>query len=231
MPEWGSRRHSLLEPARRPPIIADLIFDHDHSFQDSGIILDVAMSRGAPPVLGPKLQRQRKVRRMTLDALSAASGVSRSMLSQIERGQANPTFGTLWNLTQALGVKLADLTGDQSEHSSTGVEVLQAHFTPEIRTEDGGCVLRILSPPASAGTFEWYQITLEPGAILSSDAHTFGATEHLTVIEGELEVRAGEDRSILGPGATGRYAADRDHHIRNNGEVIAQAFLVVQFAG
>ena len=50
-----------------------------------------------PPQLGPRLQQIRKKRRLTLDQLAVMSGVSRSMLSQIERGQTNPTFATLWN--------------------------------------------------------------------------------------------------------------------------------------
>ena len=53
------------------------------------------------PLLGPQIQQLRKRRRLTLEQLASLSGVSRSMLSQIERSQANPTFATLWNLTRA----------------------------------------------------------------------------------------------------------------------------------
>ena len=62
-----------------------------------------------PPQLGPRLRDQRQARGLTLEGLAQASGVSRSMLSQVERGEANPTFATLWSLTQALGLSLDDL--------------------------------------------------------------------------------------------------------------------------
>jgi len=48
-----------------------------------------------PPDIGPRLQAYRKAQGLTLAALAAKSGISRSMLSEIERGSANPTYGTL----------------------------------------------------------------------------------------------------------------------------------------
>ena len=49
-----------------------------------------------------RLKESRKARNLSLDALAELSGVSRSMVSQIERGESSPTVSTLWNLTQAL---------------------------------------------------------------------------------------------------------------------------------
>jgi transcriptional regulator with XRE-family HTH domain len=51
----------------------------------------------------------RKARGLSLDAVAKLSGVSRSMVSQIERGESSPTVATLWNLTQALQVDFAGL--------------------------------------------------------------------------------------------------------------------------
>jgi XRE family transcriptional regulator, regulator of sulfur utilization len=188
----------------------------------------MAVRSPAPP-LGPRLLALRKARRMTLDELAAVSGVSRSMLSQVERGSANPTYGTLWSLTQALGVELSELTGDgvSQVQGESPVEVQAANFTPLIRSEDGRCTLRILSPAHRAGSIEWYELRVEPGGALVSEPHARGATEHLTVVEGSLTVIAGGADAQVQPGATARYAADRPHQIRNGGAVAARAFLVV----
>jgi transcriptional regulator with XRE-family HTH domain len=172
-----------------------------------------------PPLLGPRLHQLRKRKKLTLDELAVMSGVSRSMLSQIERGQTNPTFATLWNLTRALGVDLSEL--------AAAIAVQPVHFTPEIRTEDGGCLLRILSPAANAGGFEWYELIIQPGASLVSDPHAVGAKEHLTVLEGGLDVQSGDEVSPVQAGATARYPADVRHAIHNRGETIARALLVV----
>jgi transcriptional regulator with XRE-family HTH domain len=162
-----------------------------------------------------------------LDDLAAASGVSRSMLSQIERGQTNPTLATVWNLTQALNLDFAELMGATSSSRNPGIEVTQPSFTPQIQTEDGLCTLRILSPPHSAGRVEWYDLTILPGGALVSEPHLHGAVEHLTVREGEVAVASGDADRVVGPEATARYAADLPHALRNNGEVAARAFLVV----
>ena len=183
-----------------------------------------------PPPVGPKLQAARKRARLTLEELSARSGVSRSMLSQVERGQANPTFATLWQLTRALGLNLSELAGEHVHEvqESDRIEVIGPHYTPQIRSEDGGCTLKILSPASMLGTFEWYDIAFEPGSALTSDPHAHGVSEHLTTLDGELVVQSGGAETLAPAGTTVRYAADRPHAIRNPSRKPARALLVVQ---
>lgn len=186
-----------------------------------------ASVRPPPPAIGPRLRAIRKKRRLSLDELASASGVSRSMLSQIERGQANPTVAIVWNLTQALNLDVAELMGTRSGPSQPGIELTQPGFTPQIKTEDGLCTLRILSPPHAAGGVEWYDLTLLPGGALVSEPHQHRAMEHLTVREGEITVTSGDVSQLVGVDATARYAADLPHSICNNADVVARAFLVV----
>ena len=185
------------------------------------------MSEDAPP-LGPQSQALRKSRRLTLEQLAVLSGVSRSMLSQIERGQANPTFATLWNLTRALGIDISDLLGGQSSQSQPSILVTGAHFIPEIRSEDQKCTLRILSPAQSVGRTEWYEIFLEPGGALISEPHARGAMEHITVITGALEASSGDTRAEVAEGGVARYPADVRHGLRNIHPGRTRAFLVVE---
>ncbi|HAJ19552.1 MAG TPA: hypothetical protein DCL95_05730, partial [Rhodospirillaceae bacterium] len=63
-----------------------------------------------PPQLGAIVRKARKQHRLTLEQVSERSGVSKSMLSQVERGTVNPTFAVVWNLMQSLGLDMADLT-------------------------------------------------------------------------------------------------------------------------
>lgn len=142
-----------------------------------------------PPALGPRLHAIRKARGLTLDELSERSGISKSMLSQIERGQTNPTFGTLWNITQSLGLELSELVEAGVRKPGAAIERLAGNLTPTIASKDGGCLLRILSPPGTAGLMEWYELTVEPGRALESEPHGLGAMEHLTCLAGRLQVR------------------------------------------
>jgi XRE family transcriptional regulator, regulator of sulfur utilization len=179
------------------------------------------------PQIGPFLQAFRRRQHLTLDGLAKLSGLSKSMLSQIERGQTNPTLATVWALAEALKVDISELIGGLPSDRRLRIDVASPSFTPEIRTEDGLCILRILSPADKVGALEWYELNFAPRGALISSAHAKGSYEHLTVLTGELVIEAGDERRALGEGATGRYPADVRHAIRNEGANPARALLVV----
>lgn len=180
-------------------------------------------------LLGKHLQQIRKEKKLTLEQLAQKSGVSRSMLSQIERGQANPTFGTLWNLSRALGLDMSELV-EEFEANGTGqskIEHVTAANTPRITNSQKGCTLALLGPPDLVGQFEWYQITVSPDGILDSQPHTQGCLEHLTILSGRAEVKSGDQSLKLAAGDTARYAADVPHSIACVGDEMLSALLVV----
>jgi transcriptional regulator with XRE-family HTH domain len=180
-----------------------------------------------PPLIGPRLQAQRKARNLTLVELAKSSGVSRSMLSEIERGNANPTFGTLWHLTRALGIDFNTLMD-----GVTGDDRSIDHQTapPRITSADGTCTLDILSPASKVSITEWYLLNFAPHGRLISEPHAGGTVEHLHCTDGELTVSSGNATIILRPGEMARYAADLPHRMINTGEGPAKAFLVVDFS-
>jgi len=100
--------------------------------------------------LASRLKETRKSKRLSLEATARLSGVSRSMLSQIERGESSPTVATLWSLTRALQVDFAGLL-DEDGADSTIKEIMRAQRTPTIDSQGEGCRIRILSPPDQAG--------------------------------------------------------------------------------
>ena len=179
------------------------------------------------PEIGSRLQALRKQQGLSLDDMAAKSKVSRSMLSQVERGLANPTFATLWALTQALGIDIAQLIGDATDEQAQRIEVIEAYNVPRIQSADGHCTLRILSPPETTGEAEWYWLEIEPGASLTSQPHTAGCREHLSIIDGEAMVISAEMQQKAGAGATLRYRADVPHSISNAGTGRLTALLVV----
>lgn len=180
-----------------------------------------------PPRVGDTLAALRQTQSLSLDELSRKAGVSKSMLSQIERAQANPTVAVVWRLANALGVSMGDLLGNPRPPAKPAIELVPLHATPSLRSPDGLCELRILGPIELAGQFEWYALSLQLGGALESQAHEHGTREHLTVLSGALEVVSGDTQQRLKNGETARYAADRPHTIRNLGKTPASAWLVV----
>jgi transcriptional regulator with XRE-family HTH domain len=184
------------------------------------------------PDIGPIIQRERKARHLTLERLAALSGVSRSMLSQIERGESNPTFAVLWGLTQALKIDLSDLiNGGVAHRQANPVDVVTVAHTPEIKSPDGQWRLRILSPPAMAGRMEWYEVEIAPGGRLTSAPHAAGTYEHLTAQTAGLSVRTTLGHQTLQSGETARYRADVEHEIANHDQTAAKALMVVVYEG
>lgn len=179
-----------------------------------------------PPRVGATLQGLRQARGLSLDELSRRAGVSKSMLSQIERNQANPTVAVVWRLANALGVELAELLGVERP-AAPAIETVPAHATPSLSSPDGLCRLRILGPIDLAGQFEWYELTVQPGGALESAPHEPGSREHLSVLSGHLRVESADARCDLKAHETARYAADAPHAIRNTGKGVATALLVV----
>lgn len=180
-----------------------------------------------PPRVGETLAALRQERSMSLDELSRQAGVSKSMLSQIERNQANPTVAVVWRLSNALGVPMAQLLEGAPRPAPPPIATVASHATPSLRTPDGLGELRILGPIDLAGQFEWYELSLQPGGALESQAHEPGSREHLSVLSGCLQVQAADAVTTLQPGETARYAVDQPHAIRNPGTARAVGLLVV----
>lgn len=180
----------------------------------------------APPEVGAALQRLRLARGLTLEDLSRIAGVSKSMLSQIEREKANPTIAITWRLANALGVQIGELLATAQRETET-IRVIDAHETPTLHGLHAGYVLRILGPLELASRYEWYELTLSPGGELASQGHDPGAQEHLTLLHGSVEVEVGPDKKKVKLGSTARYPGDQQHIIRNVGKTEAKALLVV----
>ncbi|WP_306045173.1 XRE family transcriptional regulator [Nioella sp. MMSF_3534] len=178
--------------------------------------------------LAARLKDERTAKGLSLDALAKLSGVSRSMLSQIERGESSPTVASLWNLTRALNVDFAALLDDEEEHAPTIREVMSAENTPVIRNRSAGCEIRILSASDEVGGTEVYDIRFEQGASLDSTPHKSGCVESLTSLNGDLTVTSGDSAANISTGDTIRYAADVDHSITASSS--ARALLIVKNA-
>lgn len=177
------------------------------------------------PKIGKKVQRLRQAYKMSLDDLALRSNVSKSVLSQVERDQNNPTLSTIWRICQALGITVEEIVRDDTDPRI--FDRLTEGSTPVIKSDDGKCELRILGPITTVNWLQWYDITIQPGGKLVSEAHDQGTLENLTVLEGDLHVEAGEHQDDVSRGETLRYPADELHVIRNNGNVPARATMVV----
>ncbi|HRJ68793.1 MAG TPA: XRE family transcriptional regulator [Beijerinckiaceae bacterium] len=175
--------------------------------------------------LGKTIQRLRKAYNLSLSELSEQSGVAKSIISQIERNETNPTLATIWRLSQALDVSVDRFLGQADD--APFVQKSTVHDTPILMSEDGKCKLAIIGWLKTVEWLQWYDMRAEPGGVLDSDAHQRGSIECLSVIEGEMEVEVAGVTEKARAGETLRYRCDRPHTIRNVGPDPAHATMVV----
>lgn len=175
--------------------------------------------------LGKTIQRLRKAYNLSLSELSEQSGVAKSIISQIERNETNPTLATIWRLSQALDVSVDRFLGQADD--APFVQKSTVHDTPILMSEDGKCKLAIIGWLKTVEWLQWYDMWAEPGGTLDSDAHQRGSIECLSVLEGEMEVDVAGVTEKARAGETLRYRCDRPHTIRNSGPGPAHATMLV----
>lgn len=176
--------------------------------------------------LAKRLYDARKDRALSLEALAKLSGVSRSMLSAIERSESSPTVAILWNLTRALNIDFAGLLDSTAEPDGAIIEVIRAAQAPIIHSIGEGCRIKILSAPENVGETEIYEVEFQKGGFLDSDPHRRGCLENLTVISGAITVKSDEATETVYEGDIIRYYADR-RHILSSPHNASRAILIV----
>ncbi|HXG48415.1 MAG TPA: XRE family transcriptional regulator [Methylomirabilota bacterium] len=171
-----------------------------------------------------RLKQLRTQRGWSLDALARASGVSRSMLSQIERARANPTLAVTFRIARAFGMSIGELV--EAPGASSSVTVIRAGDRAYHYRSDADCTIRTLSPLNLEKDVEFYEVQLKAGGALRSAPHFEGTREFLTVQKGRVRVESGGDSDELNAGDSASYRADVPHAIVNTGRGDAVVFLV-----
>lgn len=176
-------------------------------------------------VIAVNIKRIREQKRLTLDAAAEVTGVSRSMLAQIEKGDVNPTISVLWKIANGYKVSFTSLV----ERREDAVTVVRQADTPPL-TEDEG---RYLNYPIFSFNektlFETYRIVIEEAGTLSAQPHLNGAEEYITVFAGAVEITVANESFRLSKGDSIRFAANVPHGYRNIGTERAELSMLIYY--
>ena len=176
-------------------------------------------------VLAEELRRYRKRRDLSIEQLATLSGVSRSMISKVERCEAVPSTTILSKLAEALGVTFSRLMSAPIDRE---IIVIPAARQPVLRDEESGYVRRCLSPVLPARGVDWVLNTLPPGGATGEFmAHRHGVEEYIYVQSGRLAVRVGDKSVTLEAGDSLYFEADAEHAFSNIGKSACEYFLII----
>lgn len=174
--------------------------------------------------VGRNVRALRLQRRMTIDGLATAAGVSRGTVIQIETARGNPSIGTLVALAAALRVGVGSLVdGDAAPR----VTVRRAAEAARLWSSAAGssAVFRIgTDPPDVVELWDW---TLQPGDGFEGEAHPMGTQEVLSVLDGRLLLRVGETEQVLDVGDTVLFQAHAPHRYGSAGDAPVRFLMVV----
>jgi transcriptional regulator with XRE-family HTH domain len=176
--------------------------------------------------LARELRRQRKTKGMSLEDLANASGVSRAMISKIERAQSSPSTSILSKLVDALDTTVARLLGQESTRHDV---VLMRHDQQVVLVDDAsGFSRRILSPILPGRGLDFVMAELPPRADSGPlVGHTTAVEEYIYVLSGSLVVTIGETRTVLEAADALYYRADAPHRFENPGRGVCRYLIII----
>ena len=176
--------------------------------------------------IGKRINQIRAYQRLSLEELAGRSGVSRSMLSEIERDAKSPTLRTLSQLAVGLGVSIVELLGESRDQfisidrkadrtigraSETGMEY--EPLAPGWRSEGLGIILIRLPRGQSTGALE---------------RHPLNTREHVYVISGNVTVRVDEQEYVLEAGDAISFLASVSHELIAGEDTACQLMVTVK---
>ncbi len=177
-------------------------------------------------VVAANLKRLREQRKMSLDAVAKVSGVSKSMLGQIERGDVNPTISTVWKIAGGMKVPFTDFVN--LPHADC--ETLDIREMEPLLEDDGRYRNYPLVGFDEKRRFEMLYIEMDPGSALAAEAHPKGTREFLTVFSGVLVVKVAGETLRAMPGGAIHFMADQPHRYENTGDAICKISMVLHYS-
>jgi rhodanese-related sulfurtransferase/transcriptional regulator with XRE-family HTH domain len=159
-------------------------------------------------IIGNNLRELRTKRSLSLDQTAKMTGLSRTLLGQIELGTNTPSVGVVWRIARAFDVPFATLL---SAPRTTTTTVLRKQSAKRLVSADGRFSSRALFPFGDSDKTEFYELWLAPHGREDAEAHQPGTRENLVITSGKLVLEVGGGRHELGAGDAIVFGADVPH--------------------
>lgn len=174
-------------------------------------------------IVAANVKRLREEKNLSMDKLVRLSGVSKSMIAQIERGDGNPTISTLWKIANGMKVPFDALTC----RAKQDFEIIETNSLEPVYEDNGRVKNYSIFPDDENRRFAIYYLELEKGAYWNSEPHLKGASEFISIFEGHLTIRCGEREHTLKAGDHIRFQSDVPHSYHNHGNTKTLIHMVI----
>lgn len=174
-------------------------------------------------LIARNLKQIRHTRNLSLEQLAELTGVSKSMLGQIERAISSPTIQTLWKISSGLGVNFTDLI----QNFDKDIQIRRFNEKTAIPGDEGR--FRIYSEWQSQNQ-ELIYIEMDPGAKSESRPHVQGTMEYMMVNQGTVKLTLETDEYLIMQGDSAHYLADKAHIYENPTDQLTGFTMLITYA-
>lgn len=169
--------------------------------------------------VGQRVRATRLARGLCLKEVSAKSGLSIGLLSQVERGISSPSVRVLGALSGAMGVTISHFFPDPPEASrDPDSPILRTNQRPAVTFWRTGIAKSVLTPQARGSNLDLvlYTIIIEPNGTTGDEPFTHDGEEAGVVLEGTLDLHIGDQEYVLNAGDGFRFASSTPHRFFNS---------------
>jgi transcriptional regulator with XRE-family HTH domain len=179
------------------------------------------MARTKPITLGTRLRRLRQSRGMSLTSLANETGFTTEFLEELELGSAKAPVAALITLSRALEVDSGEFLRDDEAVKAEKRRI----ETTQKRTDHYS--YQVLNPDSAHKHLKGFMITIEPNTDLRGPGFQHEGEEFHYVLQGNLEVKVGENLNLLKAGESLHFNSSLVHTLRNTGEEICKVLVIL----
>ncbi len=176
-------------------------------------------------IIAKNLKRLREEKALSLNELSKMTDVSKSMLGQIERCEANPTVSTIWKIANGLKISCTELMS----MPDADFEIVDKSQVQPLIEDEGKVRIFPVFPFDNTTRFETYSIEIDNKGYLASEAHQQGTQEFITVFSGELTININREDFVVTKGNSIRFKVDKPHVYKNIADTICSLSMVIYY--
>jgi transcriptional regulator with XRE-family HTH domain len=179
--------------------------------------------------LGARVKELRRRRGLTLEDLAERAGVSRAMISKIERGEKNPTLVVAAKVAKGFGVTISELLGVEERRE---IVVIPRERRMTMRDPETGFERQLLSPTFGGRGVEFVRNVVPRGSTSGElPPHRRGVEEYVVVEKGRLRASVGREEHLLEAGDALYFEADVSHRFDNAGDGECSYYLIIVSKG
>lgn len=175
--------------------------------------------------VGIGLKEARNKLGLSLSDVSSMTGVSKTMLSQIERGESTPTIAVLWRIANGLKIKFETLLGTPDQLCVVKNINDMASLTDDNDLINIYCVF----PFSPISGFELFYGIVKPGCDYYSESHANSVTEYLMTVQGELVLMTGNNTYTIPAGSAIAFDSRKEHKYINQSDENALVLFIVSY--